>query len=111
MSLNDIMDFEHVVEVTEDGEVISRPDIYAPELWEGNLLDDSWGLLGGYTGQYGGGDTMHNSEFIGGRLETDILDSPGIYVAVICYWEPDGPEDGDGEVESYIEGWAVAYRK
>lgn len=108
-NLNDVMEFDHVIEVREDGVVVDRPDLYAPDLYNGELMSEGWTLLNGYSGQdrYPG-PIMHNSEFIGGRMAEDILAEPGVYVALICYWDPEDPEDGDGEVESYVEGWAVA---
>lgn len=118
-NLNDLMEFDHTIIVHEDGSVTSADQgvrsNWAPDLRNGELDPYSaerhgWTLMGGYTGQYGGGDTMHNSEFIGGRMAEDILSTPGVYVALVCYWDPEGPEDGDGEVEDYVEGWAVARR-
>jgi hypothetical protein len=75
---------------------------------------------------------MHDSEYIGGKLERDILETPGVYVAVVASWSPD---DGDshqfgggdtcincgcgigddeptfcGEQETVTEGWAIVYR-
>lgn len=113
-NLNHIMEFDHVIIVHEDGTVTDAPqarDYWAPELHEGQLhqlQDGPWSLMDGYTGQQGGGDTMHNSEFIGGRMAEDILSTPGVYVAVICYWDPD--EDEDPEDGPFIEGWGVARR-
>lgn len=49
---------------------------------------------------------MHNSEYIGGGMERDILSTPGYYVALVCYYFP---EEEGGDMES--EGWAVAYRE
>lgn len=102
MNLNDRMGFDHVVEVTESGEVIDRPDVWAPELHDGELSareGDSWSLLNGWSGQdrYPG-PIMHASEYIGGGMERWILETPGIYVALVDY-----PSDGDEP-----DGWAVA---
>lgn len=107
--LNDLMEFDHPVQVHEDGTVTDAPaGIHAPDLYD-ERIDASGGwewefFTYGYTGQdrYRG-PIMHNSEFIGGRLERDILANPGIYVAVAAYWSP----EGDDENESTIEGWAV----
>ena len=122
-NLNDIMEFDHVIEVHPDGTVTDGPrGIYAPERLEhGEGPDgkvDPYGMLGdwtlittGYSGQYGyGGPIMHNSELIGGRLAEDILSTPGLYVALVCYW-PDDPDTADEDRDAggdYIEGWAVA---
>jgi hypothetical protein len=112
-NLADVMEFDHVIEVQDDGTVRDRPDLYAPDLFEDELTDDRWEFFStGYTGQYlYNGPIMHNSEFIGGRLAQDILDTPGVYVAVVSYYYPEYPEDGDGEVEYYVEGWAIARLK
>ncbi len=105
--LSDRMDFDHVIEVTEDGDIIDRPDIYAPNLYDGEVDDDAWTLLDGYSGQYRySGPIMHNSEFIGGAMARDILDTPGVYVALVCYWPEEDADDED--IEDNIEGWAVA---
>lgn len=101
--LNDIMEIDHVIEVQSDGGIIARPDIFAPELYDGDLDSTTWELLDGYTGQQGGGSIMHNSESIGGRMERDIRENPGVYVAVVCTWL-----DAEEDDEDTVEGWAVA---
>jgi hypothetical protein len=78
-----------------------------------------WQLMRGYTGQYmsAGSAHMHDSEFIGGRMERDILANPGLYVAVVLNWPCDtyygcdGPDQETGEMcdADHVEGWAVAY--
>lgn len=90
--LNDVMQFDHIIEVCADGSVIDREGIYAPECyWDtntpGNINfggDNRWTALNGYSGQdrYSG-PVMHPSEYIGGRMADDILDTPGIYVAIV----------------------------
>lgn len=112
--LNEIMEFEHVIEVHEDGTVTDAP---YPGIWAPSYHDDTldqlpgsgWTLMDGYSGQdrYSG-PVMHNSEFIGGRMETDILEEPGYYVAIIATWPPD--EDDDPDDYEDAEGWLVAYR-
>ena len=102
MELNDRMEFDHVIEVLEDGSVIDRPDVWAPELYDGELSarqGDTWSLLNGWSGQdrYPG-PIMHQSEFIGGGMARWILETPGVYVALVDY-----PDD-----DSEPEGWAVA---
>lgn len=101
-ALNEIMEFDHVIEVHEDGTITDRNDIYAPELYDGELVDESWSLLNGFSGQdrYAG-PIMHQSEFIGGGMERYIRETPGIYVALVDYSLDD----------SEPEGWAVAYRQ
>ena len=110
--LNDIMEFDHVVTVHEDGTVTDGPDdVYAPEFHDGELTDPKWTEFShGYTGQYGVASPMHNSEFIGGLLADDIRETPGTYVAVVCYWSCDDECERDeyGECrEDHAEGWAV----
>lgn len=126
--LNYVMDFDHVVQVHADGRVTDDiTDVYAPEFvgdsatGTAELEDDGWSIMSdGYTGQQGGGNVMHDSESIGGRLERDILATPGFYVAVLCSWQDDCTCDaatGAGECEcgaddsGAIEGWAVVYRE
>jgi len=101
--LNDLMQFEHVIEVHEDGTVTEPSGIYAPEVVEINGVagtgDPSWELLNGFSGQYGySGPVMHPSEYIGDGLARYILETPGIYVAVVV---SDVHHDDDA-------GWAVA---
>ena len=93
--LSSLMDFDHVIEVHDDGTVTdAAPGIYAPELHGEEFTGfTDWRLLSGYTGQYGyNGPVMHPSEFVGGRLAQDILTTPGLYVALVvedrrpCEW-------------------------
>lgn len=102
MALNDIMQFDVVVRVHEDGTVTGVNWLHAPELHDGELSTSQgqrWELLDGYSGQdrYSG-PIMHQSEFIGGGMERDILSTPGVYVALVDY-----PSD-----DTEPEGWAVA---
>lgn len=105
--LNDVMDFDHVIEVREDGSVTdAEAGIYAPTVTDERCDDDRWALLAGFTGQHGyRGPIMHNSEFIGGALADAILTVPGIYVAVVAHWSPDNYDDGVPDTD---EGWCVA---
>lgn len=120
--LNEIMEFDHVVISDGTGYVTDAPrNIYGPDGIYGDLYGDSpdfsvnecalqagWQLFSkGYTGQFGGGDIMHNSEYIGGRLEHDIRYTPGYYVACVVQWLDD--EDTD-ENETYEEGWVILRR-
>lgn len=123
MKLNEIMSFDHVIEVRADG-TISRPGgIYAPEIYVGTDADgqilasdeavmlegvksQGWELLTGYTGQHGyNGPVMHPSESIGNRMERDILTEPGLYVALVV--EVLNDDDTDNEPA----GWVVAHRR
>lgn len=112
--LSEVMDFDHVVQVHDDGTVTSATGIYAPSLdqwedetgvWTEELDSSEWRLLSGYTGQYGhNGPMMHASEFIGGRMADDILSAPGYYVAIY----PSCTDAAGETVEA--DSWAVAYK-
>lgn len=123
-SLNDQMQFDHVIRITEDGTVEDAPGEYAPEVVVECAEDDcgsitreaeaamiahveaqGWELMTGYTGQYSySGPIMHNSEFVGGRMETDIRETPGLYVVV----EPTGIYATEERDSSEAIGWVVA---
>lgn len=116
---NELMAFDHVVEVLPDGSITDGPPgVHAPTLVmgcaeDGSILahheadyvqqakDQGWDLLSCWTGQdrYHG-VCMHSSEFIGGALETHILATPGLWV-VLTVDTADGQEP---------ESWALAYR-
>lgn len=117
-NLTDVLGFDTgAIEVHEDG-TVTRADEYAPEIVmevdeDGQHIhaDDSdlheqaehagWELLTGWTGQSGyRGPVMHASEYLGGRMAEYILETPGIYTAVVV--ETDDPEDDDAA------GWAIA---
>jgi hypothetical protein len=102
-SLNDVMEIDHVIQVHEDGTITDAPqNVWAPSLYDDELDDDRWSLMKGYSGQYSySGPIMHPSEFIGGRMEDDIREAPGYYVALV------NVDLDDEEAEA---GWAVAYR-
>ncbi len=97
-TLNERMAFDHVIEIKDDGSIVDRSDIYAPEITISSIGDDvpdGWELLTGWTGQYGyNGPHMHSSEFIGGGLEAHIRETPGVYVAVNP-WDMDSDEPSD----------------
>ena len=107
-TLNDVMEFDTVIYSHGDGTTVDvLSGIYAPSLFEGELNSSEWSLMDGYSGQHGySGPVMHDSEYIGGRMARDILETAGYYVAVVSYY---APEEEDGEMP--IEGWAVAYRE
>ena len=121
-TLNDIMQFDHAIRVKPDGTIEEPTGIYGPEGIEMETLDDDagsimepheiayaaeverqgWDLMRGYSGQYGTTKhdfIMHSSESIGGRMERDIRERPGLYVAIIITCD-DGQD----------AGWAVAFR-
>ena len=128
-NLNDIMSFDHVICVNEDGTVTEGHDLLSPDITmvvDGDGQDlygdsylieqakgyrDSWELLSGFTGQHDyNGVVLHQSEYIGGGLADYILSTPGYYVAVVV--ECEGPENDPDENENSEEpaGWVVAYR-
>lgn len=103
--LNERMDFDHVIEVHSDGSITDRNDLYAPECYgnEGGGIEyggaTGWTPLDGYSGQERySGPIMHESESIGGRMERDIRQTPGIYVTV---------EVTDLDDQEHPYGWAV----
>jgi len=110
MSLNDY-EFGQVFAVFTDGHHSAHltnmraPECYHDEQTDINLCgaESLWTPLTGYTGQdrYSGA-VMHTSEFMGGRLEADILAEPGVYVMVVVEVLPDDEND-----EPEPAGWAV----
>jgi hypothetical protein len=120
-TLNDMMEFGHVIRVLPGGEATDAEGVYAPEVSvqldaEGSILPgpageplvEGWELMTGYTGQYGyRGPIMHASEYVGGRMEEDILERPGLYVVVevtgLYPTEEDEARDSDDPI-----GWVVA---
>jgi hypothetical protein len=124
-SLNDIMNFDHVIRVMPDGTVEDGPKgVYAPDLTMGYVDDDAhsitdehekdfvsqakaegWDILRGWTGQYAyHGICMHPSEYIGGALEEHVLDNPGLWVAITIEQYIEGQE------QSECAGWTLAYK-
>ncbi len=108
-SLNEIMSFDHVIRVDDKGNITDEHNIYAPDLLDGELDSSKWEFFStGYTGQDSyNGPIMHDSEYIAGRLEEDIRDMPGVYVAIISYYTDQDDEEG----ELLLEGWAVVKLK
>lgn len=111
-TLNELMEFDHVIRVYRDGSIWHAPEPapYPPTLLDEELLDDPsrpWHFFtNGYTAQDSyRGPIMHDSEFIGGRLERDIRATPGLYVAVVAYWSDENDEEGWVRPE----GWAIAH--
>lgn len=100
-TLNDLMEFDHVIRVNDDGSVSEPRNVYAPSLYEDGLDTPGWSLMNGYSGQdrYSG-PLMHQSEYVGGGMARDILATSGDYVVVANY-----TDDEDGPTE-----WAVAFR-
>lgn len=124
-TLNDLMEFDHVIRVSADGTVSDGIDgVWAPEVTMtesdprnphvGSMVGMSvpWSLLNGYSGQYGyAGPIMHASEVIGGGLADDILSMPGLYVAVTveCVDACEECTNGDDCQCDRVAGWAIAH--
>lgn len=137
MSLNETMQFDHVVRVNEHGRVSEPRDVRGPEgayvHTEGAEPEleqrpgGGWSMLSSWTRQYSyNGPVMHNSEFIGGGLEEHIRQTPGYYVALYVSHVGTGEtacaecgaESGEwctdnceGDRETLIDGWVVAFRE
>jgi hypothetical protein len=108
-NLNGIMDFDTVIKVDAGGNVEEVSNVYGPEAAYNGAIEESggWSLMDGYSGQSGySGPIMHDSEYIGGNLAQDILDTPGYYVVIASYYDGDTEED-----DMVAEGWAVAYKE
>lgn len=103
MSINSLesVEFDRPFAVDTGGVVTWADGYHAPSVYgsdgEVDIDSDQWEFFStGYTGQYGyNGPVMHDSEFLGGRLARDILETPGVYVLCPVYWEDDS------------EGWVV----
>lgn len=117
--LDDLMQFDHVIRVREDGVIERQVDgVQAPEVetetdGDGSVLKEheaemvasvkrqGWSLLSGWTGQHGyRGVGMHSSEYIGGPLEEHIRETPGLWVAVQVEVDKGSPDS-----------WVVAHRE
>jgi hypothetical protein len=108
MYLNNATEFDSPFRVNADGSVSDGPaGLYAPDLYDEELSDDAWEMVNGYSGQdrYAG-PIMHNSEYLGGGMARDILNSPGVYVVVAAAYSPD---EDDDEEETIWEGWALCH--
>jgi hypothetical protein len=105
-SLNDLMTIGHVVEVRPSGLVLDGPDdVWAPEVHNDDETEapQGWEYLGHYSSQdHYRGPHMHDSECIGERLEDDIRETPGVYVAVEVTDLSVEDEDEDNHA-----GWVV----
>lgn len=131
--LNSRMELGHVVYVRDDGTVVDANTVHAPEIdcdyagpfAEAQILAEhdramveyaakqGWTIQSGWTGQYGySGPGMHPSEYIGGELEKNILETPGLWVADSIELHPgeDDPEYNGGSGESESAGWVIAHR-
>ena len=89
-----------------DGTISDVSGVHAPEYDTEGGTDPAdpagWDMLRGYTGQWGyNGPVMHASEYVGGALARDILDTPGTYTVVYV------SDLADLDAGPY--GWAVAH--
>lgn len=128
-SLNDLMEFDHVVYSDGRGNVTDNLvsfRTYAPQPYvdldaEGQMTTlgvegihdlGEWALLNGFSGQdrYGG-PIMHPSEFVGGGLERYIRENAGFYVVVEVTGIKEFSEDAEIDGEMECVGWAVAYKE
>jgi hypothetical protein len=114
VSLNALMEFEHVIRVHDDGSITEPTGVYAPELTDDHLDTGGhdWSLLSGYSDQHGyRGPGMHSSEYVGGKIADHILTNPGYYVVITADYSCDCPTDAcAADCEGYTsEGWAVAF--
>lgn len=122
--LNSVMEFDHVIRVNADGTISDVEEYYYFELstdlgedgiWHpSESLPEGWSLMNGYSGQQGyAGPHMHQSEYIGGRMARDILETPGLYVALYvtanCGYTEEGCTEEDGCYCEETE-WAVAFK-
>jgi hypothetical protein len=99
---------EAVISLDKDGQVTAGGEegMTAMARWSG------WNLMYGYSGQQGGRDSalMHPSEFIGGRMADDILDNPGLYVALaVTGLYP--PQEAEERGSDDPIGWVVARKR
>ena len=129
-TLNDIMQFDHVIRVKNG--VITESDfptsVHAPELMIGtdsegqilaeherHLIEDAkragWDVQTGWSGQHNySGPIMHNSEYIGGALADHIMSTDGYWVAVSaeCHELYD---DNGNELTDNPAGWLLLHRE
>lgn len=130
-SLNAVMEFEHVIRVLP-GRMVTEPHYGIQQNWppaadveldeDGQILVDAekamyasvraegWDLMFGYSSQQGGRNSaiMHASEFLGGMLADDILDTPGVYVVLEVAGLYPSQEAEEADCDDPV-GWAVAY--
>jgi hypothetical protein len=124
--LNERMDFEHIIKVDESGNITDAEidayfDLHViltdPDKWEWVdefTIPEGWNLLNGFSGQYGySGPVMHPSEYVGGRLEAHIRETPGYYVCLVvesdCQYTQEFCSEESG-CDCEPAGWAIAYK-
>lgn len=121
-TLNDIMQFDHVIKV-RNGEITDASGVHAPEVLFGSedgqiltmherhvreeLERSGWTLETGWSGQYSySGPIMHQSEYIGGALADHIRETDGFWVAVSAEMWP-YEDDNDSPDPA---GWLLLHR-
>lgn len=128
--LNDLMEMEHVIRVEDDGTITENvPGVYAPE----SVINADWDRYGdahvlnehrkefregmkraGWEmvrprrafGTYGDG-FMDSAEYIGGFLEEDLRETPGVYVAVVIGVLAQEDDDRYDNEDPEPYGWTV----
>lgn len=120
-TLNDVMEFDRVIEVTASGTVytvdMELRKYWAPEVTIDSEADlnsinkpfvsgDGWTLLSGSSQQYGG-SVMHPSEYVGGKLADHILSTPGLWVVVTVSDTASNLDPADDD----LVGWAIAHKE
>lgn len=114
-------EFNSVFQVTPGGYVIDGPDwLTAPDVEHDDecdvIIPSEWRALTGYTGQHGyRGAVMHSSEYLGGRLLSDILDTPGVYAIataeVYCHTLGHDYDDCPVGRDHSPAGWVVVQHR
>ena len=96
---------ESLIETLDDdaGSIMKEHE----DAWRERIEAAGWEVFtDGYSGQDSyRGPIMHPSEYIGGQLERDILERPGLYVAVSVECLPT-----ESQPEPQVAGWVVLRR-
>lgn len=110
--LNRWVEFDSPFEVDGEGGVRYRWELHVPSYFDDEIDGSDWETWSqGYTGQYGySGPVMHNSEYLGGRMASDLLADPGTYVVTAATWTHIDEDNNDDE-PYFVEGWVVLKKK
>lgn len=117
-TLDDMVEFDSPFLINGDGtaELSGNfaPNVYGEQGQNDPEIEASpkkgWEFMRGYTGQYGyNGPEMHTSEFLGGRMAEDIVNTPGEYAVVAVQYLCD-EFCGFCDDETHLESWAVIRR-
>lgn len=123
MSLDGAIDFDRPFRVLDERTIDFPDDVHEADCYidvdadgsitptgEADLIESlrhqGWEPVDGYSGQQGySGPIMHASEYLGGGMARDVLQTPGTYVvqAVECL----GPE----ELQEEPAGWILLRRR